>query len=168
MGVIATLSRPVDGSPKKKRSRIAALVVVEVDDLAAWPMCGLRNMWCVTTNEHPTTTKEHDPLNGMCISIFFRSFFFYADLNFIAYIVSKLRSTWFQGVRWKPATGPNASYGPWWVFLFFFSLCLCFYMVLIYVLLHLEACDGSKCVLWTSVSVFFFFFFLFVCVFTWC
>ena len=42
------------------------------------------------------------------------------------------------------------------VFVFFFSLCLCFYMVLIYVLLHLEACDGSKCVLWTSVSVFFF------------
>ena len=68
----------------------------------------------------------------VCVFLFsFGLFFFDADLNFIAYIVSKLRSTWFQGVRWKPATGPNASYGPWWVFFYFFLFFISLFVFLL-------------------------------------
>ena len=152
---------------KKKRSWLKLMMISQRDLCAAWGTC---DAWPPTN--HPlalaTTTKEHDPLNGMCISIFLRSFFFDADLNFIAYIVSKLRSTWFQGVRWKPATGPNASYGPWWVFLFFFfslfvflhGANLCFVASRSLRRVQMRLVDLGEC--------FFFFFFLFVCVFTWC
>ena len=142
------------------------LMISQRDLCAAWGTC---DAW------PPTNTQRRRKSTirwTVCVFLFsfglFFFFFFDADLNFIAYIVSKLHSTRFQGVRWKPATGPNASYGPWWVFLFFFfslfvflhGANLCFVASRSLRRVQMRLVDLGEC--------FFFFFFLFVCVFTWC